>query len=267
MLTGFVLTIATVTFADTLYLKNGAAIDGIVTGRHDGNIVLNIGNVGTIKIPIPEVERVEKNARTGYLDPNRGKKESRPKLLPEVEKAEEEQKRAEKDKKDGSDKDKSKSKAETTDKLDPEVEKKIRELAFELTRQRTQNRVRAERKLREYGDLALPELLKLTDHEFVRTRAAVFRLFSETKDFRVVDPSVRALEDSDRFVRKLAWETLKNVSGKKYSFPWDGSERQRLAAGKKWVDWYLEEKEAREKAAQAKADKEKAKAAEEEARN
>lgn len=65
---------------DTVYLTNGASIDGMVTGRHEGYIIVSVGNVGTMKISVDEVKTIEKNSRTGYLDPTRGKKPSDIKL-------------------------------------------------------------------------------------------------------------------------------------------------------------------------------------------
>ena len=58
---------------DTIYLKNGSSIDGTVRGTHDGMVILRIGNVGRIEIAETEIENIERNDRTGYVDPGRAK--------------------------------------------------------------------------------------------------------------------------------------------------------------------------------------------------
>ncbi|MEM7262990.1 MAG: HEAT repeat domain-containing protein [Planctomycetota bacterium] len=239
---------ATAVSADTVTLINGAAIDGIVTGRHEGFVILTIGNVGTMKIPEIEVQKIEKNPRTGYLDPEKGRK--RVKKIPKVE-TEGGEKPIESDSGEKVERDPSNPDA---DGLDPAVEKVIRELVKDLTAEKTRKRTRAERRLADFGDAALPELLKIAEHPFVRTRVAVLRLFKRSKDSRVIEPALTALKDDDKFVRKLAWETLKNVSGKSYPFAWDsGSSRKRQTASERWVDW-AEEFRAAEEAERA-ADK------------
>ena len=64
-----------------------------------------------------------------------------------------------------------------------------------------------------------------------------------------------ALEDEERFVRKLAWEALKEASGRKYRFPWDNdtTERARKRATKRWQTWW--EKEKKRQAAAEKLDR------------
>ena len=62
---------ATRAHADTVFLKNGAAIDGIMVGKKAGVLLLQIGNLGRIEIDEKEIKHVEKNPRTGYVDPRR----------------------------------------------------------------------------------------------------------------------------------------------------------------------------------------------------
>ncbi len=72
--------LATPVSADTVYLKNGSAIDGTVLGTHEGVVILRIGNVGRIELPENEIENIEKNDRTGYVDPGRRKKSKRERI-------------------------------------------------------------------------------------------------------------------------------------------------------------------------------------------
>lgn len=53
--------------ADTLYLKDGTAIDGIVTAINDNCMSIRSGN-GEILYQTDEVERIEKNDKKGVLD-------------------------------------------------------------------------------------------------------------------------------------------------------------------------------------------------------
>lgn len=229
-------------WGDTVTLRNGRSIDGTVTGRHEGYVVLRIGNIGTMRIPEDEIERIEKNTRTGYLDPDKGKKpeaRSLPKItpLPKDGEKESESKEAEK------------FEPTPVEELDPELLKEIEELVSDLTQQRTQKRTRAERKLEKIGEPAVPKLIEISAHPFDRTRAAVFRLLRSSKDFRIVEPCLAGMKDEDRFVRKLAWEALQAISGESHSFPWDGSEARRNRALQRWESWAAEEKKRRAEAA------------------
>ena len=51
--------------ADTVYLKNGAYIDGIVTARSETLLTITIGQIGKLEVAMEDVIRVEKNSRTG----------------------------------------------------------------------------------------------------------------------------------------------------------------------------------------------------------
>lgn len=235
--------------ADTITLKNGRSIDGTVTGRHEGYVILRIGNIGTMRIPQLEIERVERNTRTGYLDPNKGKKTTA-KKVPKVPSRSATER-------DSTDTVESKSgESAGSEKLDPELEKEIGNLVQDLTKQRTQKRTRAERRLEKIGEAAVPQLVEISSHPFDRTRAAVFRLLKRSKDFRIVEPCLAGMKDKDRFVRKLAWEGLKSVSGESFPFPWDGHESRRARSLKLWESWAFAEKK-RQEAAAKKAESEK----------
>ncbi|MCI0651499.1 MAG: hypothetical protein L0Z55_06415 [Planctomycetes bacterium] len=231
--------------ADTVFLKNGAAIDCTVLGTHEGKVILRIGNVGRTEIAELEIENIEKNDRTGYVDPGRAeiKRDERidvPGQGPKNGKP-----------KGGTGRDGQGSggdgegKDGEADAIDPELEREIKEAVDELTRQRTTNRVRAERRLTEIGVPAIPYLIPISHHPFDRTRIAVFRLFKKHGGPEVVESCLTALEDTDPFVRKLAWETLKRVSGKSWEFPWDdesASAAQRSRSVTKWRKWWTDEK-------------------------
>ncbi|MFQ5654603.1 MAG: HEAT repeat domain-containing protein [Planctomycetota bacterium] len=238
---------------DTIYLRNGSSIDGVVLGTHEGYMILQIGNLGRMEIPQKEILTVEKNARTGYVDPERGTRSGANPL---------DRKKEGKDKGKGDSsgvrrpgRDEGDGEAQPLIRLDAELEKKIKAWIYDLTRQRSRDRVRAERRLTEIGSPVIPMLLPIAMHPSDSTRLAVFRIFKKKGDMQVVPACLDALQDQSRFVRKLAWETLRRLSGRRYPFPWDDSstERQREDAGKRWHAWWEKAKKRIEKQKEAEA--------------
>lgn len=232
-------------WADTVHLHNGAAIDCLVIGRRDDMIVLMIGNLGRMTIPERDVKVIEKNSRTGYVSSDRGTS-ANPKStstgLDEVNKG-----------KSNPGGVPSSGAPETVAVVDltDEEKKDLEEWTFELTREDARKRTRAERKLLDFGPRAIPSVLPIAKHQSDWTRAAVFRIFKSNGDFEVTEACVAALLDPNRWVRKLAWETLLRVSGRDYYFPWDDSatDAERSSSQAKWQKWWELEKRKREEAA------------------
>lgn len=50
---------------DTVFLKNGNWIDGIVRARNEKIVEIEIGRIGKVEIPLEDVHEIEKNKRTG----------------------------------------------------------------------------------------------------------------------------------------------------------------------------------------------------------
>ncbi len=241
--------------ADTVYLKNGSAIDCTVLGTHEGMVILRIGNVGRIEISEKEIENIEKNDRTGYVDPKKGvaaPAETITKQSPNEDNDPDEDGASEKSAEDGgggedADVEGPGGKVE----IDADLEKQIKQWATDLTRQKTNYRVRAERNLIEAGPAVVPYVLPLARHPFVRTRVAVYRILKKHGGAEVIEACLLGLEDEDRFVRQLAWQTLKQVSGKSYPFPWDdetATDEERHRAIERWQRWWQGEKERTEEA-------------------
>ncbi len=61
--------IACVSGADTIYLKNGVSFDGTITMQSDGTYRVQAGS-RTLIYRESEIDRIEKNDRTGHLDKN-----------------------------------------------------------------------------------------------------------------------------------------------------------------------------------------------------
>ena len=229
--------------ADTVYLRNGSSIDGVVLGKHEGQVLIQIGNLGKMEIPEKDVLTIERNARTGPVNPERGEK-----------KKDDSVKKLEKQK---NDKKKSKPEDDEEDEIDPELEKEIETLVYDLTRQRSSVRTRAERKLSNIGKPAVSYVRPLTTHASELTRIASFRILKKYPQFDSAEAALVGLSDSQRFVRKLAWETLQEITGENWVYPWDDSagDREREQAKTRWVQWWQDEKERREKEAAKKAAK------------
>jgi hypothetical protein len=92
--------------------------------------------------------------------------------------------------------------------VDPKLEAEIRRYVSELSRQRSQNRVRAEAALKRLGPVTLPYLEKAARHPFALTRRAIIRIVAETGGPEGVKLLRAALKDEDSWVRKLAREAL-----------------------------------------------------------
>jgi hypothetical protein len=106
----------------------------------------------------------------------------------------------------------------------------IEDAVRELTRQRTQNRVRAENELKRIGSAALPYLEPLMGHPFELTRRAVQRIVREVGDVRGAPMAIDGLNDPDYFVRDLAHEALKSLLPSSIAFAPNDPEASRLAA-------------------------------------
>ncbi|MCH2364982.1 MAG: HEAT repeat domain-containing protein, partial [Planctomycetes bacterium] len=92
--------------------------------------------------------------------------------------------------------------------VDPKLDAEIRRYVSELSRQRSQNRVRAETALKRLGPVTLPYLEKAARHPFALTRRAIIRIVAETGGPEGVKLLRAALKDEDSWVRKLAREAL-----------------------------------------------------------
>ncbi len=256
---------------DTVYLKNGAWIDGIVRARSEKTIEIDIGDIGKVEILAEEVHQIEKNNRTGadYKLPADGKK-------PELNLVTKDGKRIvvpQKERKPGDDPlegsgtesggkekgasgaDSAESKAKTSEKdekdhpekkekpIDPELKARIESLVQDLQRQKPQYRVRAERHLKAIGQPSLPSLLSLVKNDGELVRTTVFRLFYDFGDDSVIDACIEGLVDTNEYVRDYSNKTLQRVTHEDFGFQAAASPRRREAAYQKWKKWWEKEKE------------------------
>jgi hypothetical protein len=254
--------------ADTVTLKNGAWIDGKVVLKTPTFIELQIGEIGKIQLPMEEIYLLEKNSRTGlekretYVE-SKGKSEitdsrKRTDEAPKPEPAAKtpadpkagEDARGRKDAtaegqasadaaKSGSDED---SGPKPKEDMDPALRKRIEDLVADLQREKSRNRVQAERHLEAIGQPTIPFLVPVARSENELTRTAVMRLFHSFGDQQTIEPCIQALLDENEYVREFANKALKRISGEDFNYQPSATPRRRELAQKKWADWWEKEK-------------------------
>jgi hypothetical protein len=251
--------------ADTVYLKNGAWIDGRVRSRNDKVVEIEIGKIGKMEINVEEIHEIEKNNRTGDETYDRTKEE-KDGVESGVFRLTREGKRVTAEKKDGSRsseddaadadgpeskdrrpdgaKDKGGPDPKASSKIDPELKARIEQLVQDLERQKTQVRVRAERHLKAIGSPALPFLIPLAKRDSDLTRIAIQRLFSEFGDESVIETLIDSLSDSSEYVRDLANKSLQRITHEDFGFQAQATPRRRENAQEKWKKWWDGEKAA-----------------------
>ncbi len=89
-----------------------------------------------------------------------------------------------------------------------EEEVTVQRLLAELGRNRTQYRTRAEARLKEMGPPVLSYVGSLVHHPFDLTRRAVQRIAQDINTRKSVPIAIEGLNDSDQFVRSIAYQTL-----------------------------------------------------------
>ena len=259
--------------ADTVYLKNGAWIDGVAVQRDD-SVLVRIGEIGRVEIELEEVYAIEKNSLTGSettaaavqargveITPQKTGKEGSsaadesagsdaPDEAPSGEKA---------DAHDDSEKSSEREDVATPEVEDiaPELKTLIEKHVADLKRDQAKFRVRAERHLKGVGPPAIPFLIPLVSDAGEQTRVAVMRLFLAFGDEQVVDPCIGALLDSNEYVRDFAHQTLRRVTLENFGFHANASPRRRRFAQQKWAKWWRAEQKELEELRALSADKKK----------
>jgi len=253
---------------DTVYLKNGAYIDGMVKARTAQTIDIEIGKIGKLEIPVSDVDAVEKNGRTGdghVIDRQGRPADPRVAALIKEKEAGAADKKSAADAKDGTPAKDSKTEPDADTKAEeagadeeeaeeeepekpkepdiaPALKAKILQHVEDLKRQKAQFRTRAERHLRAIGAPALPYLYPITTHELEVTRIAAMRLISDLGDETSIETCLDRLLDPSEFVRDLANRTLERVTQESFGFQASANPRRREMAYAKWRKWWEAEK-------------------------
>lgn len=194
--------------ADTVKLRNGRVIHGKVIGEFPSTATVKITFTGggSLTLDPRRILRVRRDSRCDFrISP----------VKPESARAREDEKDSAKkpgaiekpeEKKTPGKKEKDPDSAEA-EPVEPELDARIRGYVNELSRQRSQNRVRAEAALKRLGPVTLPYLEKVARHPFALTRRAVIRIVAETGGGSELLRA--ALKDEDPWVKKLAADALK----------------------------------------------------------
>ncbi len=237
--------------ADTVFLNNGTAIDGLIKARHEQTLELQIGKIGRIFVELDKIESIEKNERDGSASDASIVLTGKRRLVEEAESTV-----AETTKPAAAALDKPKDKRiRTKDDVDTELRAEIERQIYDFTREKRKFRVRATQRLTEVGDAALPFLLEVAAHENPQVRIAVMEIFTQNGTDLVVKDVIDRLDDQNEYVRKTANEALVKITGKDFGFKFDAVEDNRREQVGAWRKWYtaLKEEEAAEarKAAEA----------------
>lgn len=201
---------ADLALADTVELRNGRVIHGKVIGKFpdSGPVTITFTGGGSLTLDPDRILRVRRDTRCDFKVPP-GKPETRkPRNIQDSA-----GKKSGASPKKPAEKKKPVKEAEESAEpggapIDPKLEAEIRRYVSELSRQRSQNRVRAEAALKRLGPVTLPYLEKAVRHPFALTRRAIIRIVAESGGPEGEKLLRAALKDEDSWVRRLAREAL-----------------------------------------------------------
>jgi hypothetical protein len=237
-----VLALATPVLADTVFLYNGTAIDGVIQARHEASVELQIGEIGRIFIDLEVIESIEKNDRDGSEQSSSlsvaGKRQdvtsvaeaNAPEADPEAVKDDEFAELG------------AKRYLRKEDVEDPELREDIEKGIQELTRQRRRHRIRAERQLLAIGEPAVPFLVEIANHENHLVRMAIMRILRKVGNEAAIPAAIDRLEDDNEFVRDYAVQALRELTSENFGFKATAGEGRRKRAVAAWRSWYEDEK-------------------------
>ena len=196
--------------ADTVELRNGRVIHGKVIGKFpaSGPLTVTFTGGGSMTLDPDSILRVRRDTRCDFKVPPGKPGTEKPRKVQESagEKPRTGPKKPAEKKKPVKEANEAAEPGEA--RVDPKLEAEIRRYVSELSRQRSQNRVRAEAALKRLGPVTLPYLEKAARHPFALTRRAIIRIVAETGGPEGEKLLRAALKDEDSWVRKLASEAL-----------------------------------------------------------
>ncbi len=236
--------------ADTVFLNNQTAIDGVIKARHERTLELQIGKIGRIFVPLDMIDSIEKNDRDGSAADSALALAGVRRLVEEAESADGEKQPAPAPSADAF----AVKRYRTKTDVDPELRAEIERQMYDYTREKRKFRVRATQRLMEIGEPALPFLLDVVTHANPQVRIATMEIFAKNGTDLVIKDVLGRLEDENEYVRKTANEALVKITGKDFEFYFDGPEARRQKAVKAWHAWYeaqLHEAAAADEAAKA----------------
>lgn len=235
--------------ADTVYLRNGNWIHGVVRWKTDDLIRIEIGELGHLEIPADQIYEIEENDRTGsgyalsdeWTDDIGGSARlPAPSALKEIRPAEPvEPATGDEPGRDGEEPRDAATRDEPP--IDPQLRERIEKHVYDLQRQKSRHRVRAERHLKSIGEPALPFLLPLVSHTHDIVRIAVFRIFHAIGDESVIDACIEALADENLWVRDYAERTLRRLTNRYLGAVRNADRATCERVRQRWREWWTEE--------------------------
>ena len=252
MLRGFVLCcLVAPVGADTVFLRNGTGIDGIIKARHANTLELQIGTMGRIFVPLDQIESIEKNdrdgsaagpsamvagSRAGVETVGESRREETGQLDIAPKKAPEAVAR------------KRPVRFVTKFDVDPELRKEIERQMYDFTRERSRFRIRAQQRLLAMGEPTVPFLLEVVDHKNPQVRMAALEIFRKVGNDTVIPAALERLDDENEFVRAAADDVLRELTGERFGFHPSARRESRAKAVAKWRAWHEESTRAAEEA-------------------
>jgi hypothetical protein len=209
-------------------LANGQKIRGNLASKPDENPVkIDLPGIGWLTIPRARVSKVEESAGEIAIP------ESPPEPPPQASKTEGDQK-PETPGTEGS----TTPPAPEVVRVPPEIRAEIEEAVYDLTRWRSRDRVRAERRLVDIGAVAIPFIQAVAHDPFDLTRRAAMRIVRDIGSQDGIPIAIEGLLDEDRFVRETAAEALRRMTGLDLGYRPDASVERRLESYRRWVAWW-----------------------------
>lgn len=85
---------------------------------------------------------------------------------------------------------------------------------------------------------AVPGIIELLKDPVARTRSTAAYILGLFKEESAIGPLLEAMEDPAPFVRKDAWDALREITGQNFDFPWKEDELSRNEKLKVWREWW-----------------------------
>lgn len=232
--------------ADVVTLRNGNIIEGKVERQDERVVVLRLGELGRVILKRKEVSQVQVNDDDGRafieeLAPVRpraatGAQEEQAAPAPAEPVAPAKQPEAKP----------APAKKSPYDlpevQLTPEEQASVAQWVYDLGRQKSNTRIRAQNGLRALGDRAAPKLLEALSGEPLARQFAA-QLLAEWKFKPATEGLIAQLEHEDQATRDAAAAALEALHGEGVKFPRQGDAALRAAAVAAWRKWFQAERE------------------------
>jgi hypothetical protein len=254
LLTAAVL-VASAAFADTIKLKTGGKIEGIIIKEDAESVTIRIADIGTMVIKRKKIEKITRDDKDGSIHLVDSEEE---KKIIEQEKARREKLEREFNK----DKSEDKKEEPKPDEPAPDVkdkdekplpeptEEEARDIEYNIQRlghRKLSYRNNARAILVKFGAKALKSLFEALQSPGDWRRQFAAKAISEIGDKRAIKPLVKALSNKSKWTRKEVNAALEKITGKDMGFNHEADEKDQEKAIKKWNKYLADLKAAKAK--------------------